>query len=31
MKYDGLHTLSCHQKEQKDVVYHVYHVNNNSR
>jgi hypothetical protein len=21
MKYDGLHTLSCHQKEQKDLVY----------
>jgi hypothetical protein len=28
MKYDGLHALSCHQKEQKDIVYHAYHVNN---
>jgi len=28
MKYDGLHTLSFPPKEQKDLVYHAYHVNN---
>jgi hypothetical protein len=27
MKLDGLHTLSFHPKEQKDLVYHAYHVN----
>jgi hypothetical protein len=26
MKYDDLHTFSYHQKEQKDLVYHDYHV-----
>jgi hypothetical protein len=31
MKYDGLHTLSFHQKGQKDLVYHAYHVNNDRR
>jgi hypothetical protein len=31
MKYDDLHTLSFHQKEQKDLVYHAYHVNNDRR
>jgi hypothetical protein len=31
MKYDGLHTLSCHQKKKKDLVYHAYHVNNDRR
>jgi hypothetical protein len=31
MKYDDLHTLSFHQKEQKDLVYHAYHVINDRR
>jgi hypothetical protein len=31
MKYDGLHTLSFPPKEQKDLVYHAYHVNNGRR
>jgi hypothetical protein len=31
MKYDGLHTLSCHQKEQKDLVYLAYPINNSRK
>jgi len=31
VKYDGLHTLSFHQKKQNDLVYHAYHVNNDKR
>jgi hypothetical protein len=31
MKYDDLRTLSFHQKEQKDLVYHANYVNNDRR
>jgi hypothetical protein len=31
IKYDGLHRLSFHQKEQNDLFHHAYHVNNDKK